>query len=282
MIKMVFLSENKTDNPDCLAEHGLSIYIETEERKLLFDAGASDIFLRNAEQLNVDLEQVDAVIISHGHYDHTQGVPSFCKVNDKADIYIHKDSFMPTYGFVNGKLDEENCGVRWTIPQFDSMRERLTLTKEITKLTDNIVISGTIPSIAGYSPTEKFYTKDEKGNLVADPMEHEQFLVIKDVDVEGASKGIYIFSGCSHMGVVPCIKYAKKLFPGERIAGFIAGMHLYNSSKEVRKSVLGQVIAEGMDVIIPVHCTGINAICELKIMMGDKCIVAGVGDSFKF
>ena len=93
-----FLMENKTDGPGCLAEHGLSIYIETQGRKLLFDTGASALFADNAKRLKVDLEEVEALIISHGHYDHTGGVPEFCRINKIAPIYIHEDAFYETYG----------------------------------------------------------------------------------------------------------------------------------------------------------------------------------------
>lgn len=282
MLTIKFLSENKTGNPGFLAEHGLSIYIETPEMKLLFDTGAGDVLFRNADKLEVDLESVDAVVLSHGHYDHTQGVPAFCEVNHKARIYVHQKAFERVYGIEKGKLEEEHCGIQWTISQFDDIRSRLTLTKDRKDLTENIVISGTIPDQEGYPPTEKFYIKEENGNLKVDSMEHEQLLIIRDRDEERKRKGIYVFSGCSHKGVVPCLRYAKELFPGERILGFIGGMHLYNASKELREKVLNQVVQEEMDIIIPVHCTGMNAICELKQLVGEKCAIAGTGDTFEF
>ncbi|MEL7654581.1 MAG: MBL fold metallo-hydrolase, partial [Bacillota bacterium] len=77
-MKLQILSENRVNLPECLAEHGLSVYIETGDRKILFDLGASDICLHNARRMKIDLEQVDTAVISHGHYDHTGGVPSFC------------------------------------------------------------------------------------------------------------------------------------------------------------------------------------------------------------
>lgn len=280
MMKIVFLSENKTNKSDFLAEHGLSIYIETQEMKILFDAGASELFIKNAENLNVDLEKIDNLIISHGHYDHTQGVPSFCEMNENAKIYLHEDLFTPAYSIENGKLEEKNCGIRWSISQLDRIKERFILTKGVTKLTDNIVISGTIPLSANFKPTEKFYRKKKNGNLEVDPMEHEQFLIIRNTE-EGISKGIYIFSGCSHRGIIPCINYARELFPGEKISGLIAGMHLYNSNKEVRNEIITQLMAEDIGFVIPVHCTGIDAICDIKILFGDKCIVAGAGDTYE-
>ena len=110
-----FLMENKTDGPGCIAEHGLSIYIETQGRRILFDTGASGLFVQNAEKLGVDLGRVDDVVISHGHYDHTGGVPAFCDCNKTAPIYIHKNAFHETYGLEqNGEWEKEPCSIRWT------------------------------------------------------------------------------------------------------------------------------------------------------------------------
>lgn len=279
MLKLQILSENKTDQPDYLAEHGLSILIETNERKILFDTGASDLFLKNAARMNADLEQVDTVVISHGHYDHTEGIPYFCEVNGKAKIFIHKDSFERVYGISNGKLEDETCGIRWTKSQFDEIKDRLIFTRTATNLTENITISGTIPDVEGCQPTERFYKKGENGNLIPDLMNHEQFLAIRDLNENGNSKGIFLFSGCSHKGIEPCLQYARSLFPNERIRGLVAGMHLYHASKETIAKVVNRLNEEELDVLIPLHCTGMRAICQLKNMLGERCILAGAGDT---
>ncbi|MEG1584493.1 MAG: MBL fold metallo-hydrolase, partial [Anaerovorax sp.] len=173
-------------------------------------------------------------------------------------------------------------GIRWTPGQFDQLRSRLVLTKGVTKLTEDLVISGTIPNEEAYPPTEQFYTKGENDSLSVDPMEHEQFLVVRQRKEDGTSKGIYIFSGCSHKGVVPILHYAKTLFPGEKICGLIGGLHLYNASKEVRQKVIQEVLDANIEWVMPVHCTGIEAICELKSKLGEQCRVVGAGDSFEF
>lgn len=286
MIKFSFLSENKTDNPGCLAEHGLSIYIEADGKKLLFDTGASDLFIHNADKMKVLLHEVDAVIISHGHYDHTEGVPFFCTINKKAPIYIHQKAFEESYGMENGVLDKEPCSILWNPEQKEEINPRCILTEGVLNLSEDILISGSVPDVEGNIPTEKFFIKKQtaEGNykITPDTMKHEQFLAIRDRDLNGASKGIYIFSGCSHKGVIPVLRYAKSLFPDERIAGLIAGMHLYSANKETRSRVVEEVVKEHIDLVMPVHCTGIQAICDLKQVLGEKCVVATAGDCYEF
>lgn len=278
-MKLQILCENRASNPACMAEHGLSVLIEEGGRRILFDAGASDLFLHNAEKLQASLENVDTVVISHGHYDHTGGVPSFCGKNDQARIYIHENAFSLTFGIEDGEIEKEPCGIRWTDEEKESVKGRLILTRGITWLDEDAVISGTIPKPSGYSPTETFYKKTKDGELIPDPMDHEQFLAIRLRDERQESRGIFIFSGCSHNGVLPCLTYARTIFPGEKILGILAGMHLYHADQELRATILNQVAAEDIAYLVPVHCTGIRAISDLLQLAGERCIPAGTGDT---
>ncbi len=281
-MKVQILVENRTNHPECMAEFGLSVYIESGGQKIIFDLGASDLFRQNARRMKIDLEAADFAVISHGHFDHTGGVPCFCEINHKARIYIHEKAFSEAYGMENGKVDEEPCSILWTKQQRERVKDRLTLTKGAEWLTDDIVISGTIPNSVDAGITEVFYIKNEDGSMTADPMDHEQFLAIRERDEYGNSKGVFVFSGCSHNGVIPCLNYAKALFSGERIRGLLAGMHLYNADKNTRQAILERLAEEKMDYVLPVHCTGIYAICEAKNIMGERCFPAGAGDRFDF
>ena len=273
-MKFTFLIENKTDNPGIVAEHGLSVYIETHGKNILFDAGATNLFAVNAEKMGIRLENTDFAVASHGHYDHTGGFPRFCEINESAPVYIHRNGFRESYGLEKGVIEDVTCGIRWTDGEKSMMKDRIIFTEGPVKITDDIYITGTVAAAEGFKPTENFYYTNEKGELTEDDMSHEQCLVVREPE------GLYIFSGCSHRGAVSALNAAKALFPGEKTAAFIAGMHLYGASDEDRYYVTEQIAGENIGRVLPVHCTGIKAICDLKAKLGDRCIAATAGDVF--
>lgn len=279
-MKFQFLLDNKTENSKCMAEWGLSVLIETGGKKILLDAGLTDLYKANAEALGVDLTDVDALVISHGHFDHTGGVPSFVELNEKAAVYLHRDALYETYGETDGEVEKEACSIRWSDAELEKIWPRIQFTSGVVKLYDNVSLIGDIPDLEGYPATEQFWRcveqEDGSSQLIPDTMSHEQVIVVEE------QAGLYVFSGCSHRGVVPTLRHVQNLMPGKRIAGLIAGMHLYPASSEMRRKIVEEIAQLDMDVVFPVHCTGMDAILQMKALMGDKCIVACAGDKYEF
>lgn len=274
-MKITFLSDNKTENSLCMAEWGLSVLIQANGRKLLFDVGASPLFARNAQNLGIDLSDVDAVVVSHGHYDHTEGMETFCNINKTAPIYIHKDALSKAYGTDRqGKIEKNNCGMRWGDDFLNNIKERLIFTQYTVPIDDNIVISGNIESKGDM--TETFYRPSEDGEMKTDDMRHEQILIVKE------QEGIHIFSGCSHTGILTDIERAVEIFPGEKIISITAGMHLYPLSDKEKRITVDRIYDMGVKYVFPVHCTGIKAIMMFKEKFGAACKIAAAGDTYEF
>lgn len=274
-MKFTFLVENKTDRVDCMAEHGLSIFIENDGKKILFDAGNSDMFLKNAKALGINLADVDLAMVSHGHYDHTGGFPYFLEINKTAQIYIHKDAFFEDYHCTDIKF-KRNCGINWNKEEKEKILSRSILTEKPVWIDENTVISGTIPEIKDIQTSDPFIRKYESGETEIDDMSHEQFLAIR------TPKGIVLFSGCSHKGVIPAVKYARELFNGENVKLLVAGMHLFRTSKEISEKIIDELIELNVEKIVPVHCTGLKAIAEISKRLEDNCIIMTSGSSYEF
>lgn len=283
-MKFRFLVDNKTEDSRCQAEWGLSILIETGGKNILFDAGASPMFAENATRLGIDLAQIDALVISHGHYDHTEGVPTFTQRNEKAKIYMHQEALGETYGINDGIPEKEPCGILWSDRYIDSIRERLVFTKGRFPLFEHVTIVGNIPAGREDTPTETFcrkmWTKDAAGNDVAefvpDPMNHEQILIAEE------KNGIFIFSGCSHKGVLSILQYSRELFPEKKIVALVGGMHLLPAPSETREKILRELSSADIDYLFPVHCTGMENILRLRQMTGKRCVIAASGGFYEF
>ncbi|MCQ2547804.1 MAG: MBL fold metallo-hydrolase [Clostridia bacterium] len=272
-MKLTVLMDNKTENLWCRAEWGLSLLIETAGSKYLFDTGASSLSLDNAEKLGIDLSDVKACVLSHGHYDHTNGVEAFLEVNDKAPIYIHREGIHQFRGEEDGVIDDFNCGIMWSEAFIEKLKPRLVLTDHVVKLADNICLVGDIENLPGKKATEKFY-KFEDGKLSIDPMNHEQFMVVEE------EEGIHIITGCGHKGAETIIVRAKELFPDRKIISFTGGMHTYMLKEKERNELACSLKELGVSKVIPLHCTGMNMIMTFKEHFGDDAIIACTGDAF--
>ncbi len=278
-MKITFLSDNITENPSCLAEWGLSIYIESCEKKILFDFGASPMFVRNAKKLGIDLSQVELAAVSHGHYDHTNGMEAFADINGHAPIYLHRNALQEFYGTdENGNMDDYNCGILWSRELIDRMSDRLIFTDHVTEIDDNITLIGDIKPLAEFPMTENFYipVDAQKKEFRPDPMDHEQILVIREND------GLHVFSGCAHTGIMAILKRVKEEYPDEPIISVTAGMHLHALSAAKKQEVVNAMADMGIKYVLPVHCTGMEAIMMFREKMGGGCIIATAGETYEF
>ncbi len=271
MIKLKILAENHAKKRGILGEHGLSLLIEVDGFKVLFDTGQTDVFSLNAEMDGIDLSLVDALVISHGHYDHTGGVPEFCRINKSASIYMHPDAFYERYNSVQGKPVGRCIGVPWRCENKDSFKNRMVFVKEAVSIHENILLSGEI-QVNATNLSSGFVKRNSSGDFEEDRAIDEQFMIVK------GNKGIYIFVGCSHPGILNCVTYAKELLPSTNICGVIGGMHLEKYTDDQLAQVANDLKSVGVENTFPMHCTGILASCFLKSSFGDNCILLNSGD----
>ena len=247
-MKITALVENVSLIDEIQSEHGLSLYIETEEKKILFDMGQTDLFADNTEKLEIDLAQVDLAILSHGHYDHGGGMKRFLEINQTAPIYINRNAFGQYY---NGP------------EKYIGLDQNLMNEPRIRWTDDEHILSNTMELITYNQETAEhpnygqglFQKKTDR--FCPDTFRHEQYLL-----VEESGKRILV-SGCSHKGIVNLALWAR---PDVVIGGF----HLKKVEDESELAALGQLLKNMNIQFYTCHCTGKWQFEQLKKVLGSQ------------
>ena len=257
------LVENTSISKDFGCEHGLSLYIETENHKILFDVGASGLFLENSKKLSVDIADVDLVVISHGHYDHGGGLKEFLRENTKAEIFIHQQAFAKHYSLrLSGNLE------------FIGLDEELKPNRQIIFTSDRFFISKGIQVFSNITQKEpgpisnSSLFMEQNGQIIKDIFAHEQNLIIEE-----AGKTLLV-TGCAHNGIVNILEHfytLKRRMPDYVIGGF----HLSGGSSCMKENLetvdkIGQYLLNTRAKYYTGHCTGIDPYNRLKDVMGES------------
>lgn len=268
------LVENNSISQEFNSEHGLSLYIETEKHKILFDLGKTDLFLENAKKMNVDIENVDSVIISHGHYDHGGGLKYFLEKNTKAKIYIHKGAFDK---FCSKRIDGQVKYIGLDEELKDN--ERIIFTEDYLYLDEELEIFSNVQGKDLVSTANRaLFVLDEFG-LAHDHFDHEQSLIITE------GKNTVLIGGCAHKGIVNIINKFISL-KGEPPMYALSGFHLFNpnANKSEDPSLIKNIakfLLETNSMYYTGHCTGLEAFEELKSIMKNKIEYLATGSMLK-
>lgn len=269
-MKITVLMENTAPEGCALIpEAGLSLYIEYRGHKLLLDAGASGRFAENAEQLGVDLSAVETAVLSHGHYDHADGLGRFFQANNSAKVYMGPGAAGPYYS--TGKDGHYFIGIRRSV--WDGWRDRFAEVKEATALMEGVwLIPDTCrdPEFAGQA-TDLLFKRGE-GDFIPDDFRHEQSLVLE------GERGLVLFNSCSHSGIVNIVRGVQEQLPGKQIYAVAGGFHMFgkgehdmNCSREYVFRVADALKELGVEQVYTGHCTGQAALTLLKERFGPGC-----------
>jgi 7,8-dihydropterin-6-yl-methyl-4-(beta-D-ribofuranosyl)aminobenzene 5'-phosphate synthase len=233
-MKITSLLENTTEREDMRVEHGLSLYIETESHRILFDMGHTDLFYKNAMVLGIDLSSVDVAILSHGHYDHGGGLRRFLEINSHAPVYIHKDAFLPHY---NGT--EKYIGLDISLKD----HPRIIFTDNECCITDSLTLFSHNNKEKKHPTIPSGLTEKIGDVFVPDDFRHEQYLLIEENGKQ------VLISGCSHKGILDITEWFK---PDVLIGGFhYSKLPLDEALADAAKSLSAHTTA-----FYTCHCTG--------------------------
>ena len=274
-MRIVNLIENTEGKAGCIFAHGLSFYIEKGDRKLLMDLGPSDDTLKNAESLGIDLKSVDAVILSHGHYDHSGGILPYIDAGFNADIYMQRLAGEDYYADDGADAGEERF-------RYIGIDKRICDLPQVRKLDGDFAIEDgielfTLKNRTHSLPfTNKRLLMKAEGELVRDDFKHEHFLVL----TEGEKR--VLMGGCAHNGILSIMDAYREKY-GKAPDVVISGFHLMKKTpyredqiKEIED--IARELNEYPTVFYTCHCTGLEAFDIMKAVMGDKLIYVHSGD----
>lgn len=266
-MKITCLIENVTENSNMVCEHGLSFFIEKDGFNILFDTGASGAFVDNAQNMKIDLKNLDATVLSHSHYDHGGGLESFFRINKESPIYFRENAdgeYYLKYLFFFKKY----IGLNKKLLKYNS--DRINFIKKNTEILPCIHLITNIKTKYPFPTGSKYLYQKKNNSLLKDDFSHELMMIIDDKD------GIIIITGCSHHGILNMVETALDLFPNKKIKAVFGGFHLIgllNNMADSRAHVqeIAQKLMEyPIDKIYTGHCTGEKAYSVLKEIMKDK------------
>ncbi|MDI9480731.1 MAG: MBL fold metallo-hydrolase [Bacillota bacterium] len=251
-VRITILVENTTTVPGLLGEYGFSALIEVDGQRFLFDTGNGEAIMSNASQLGIDLSTIEALVISHGHFDHTGGVMQLLPELKKPIVYAHPEVFA-RHQVSSGPSQTRYIGAPFTKDDLLQAGAEFVAVDNFTRMTDNIYITGSIPRLTDYEDAGGPFIKEVNGELLPDPIEDDMALVITH------PQGLIIVSGCAHAGMINMINYALESTRASKVLAFIGGTHLNTANeKRLRKTVADLKRIDPHQLIV-CHCTGFAA-----------------------
>lgn len=274
-VRVTLVVDNQAEG-DLIPEHGLSMWIETDGKRILFDTGQGTVFDNNTRVLGIDVENTDALVISHGHYDHTGGIEQVLQRSPATmEVYCHSEVVKPRYSIRNGEAVPIQMP-RPCMAALDKLsRQFLHWAPQPMMLSETVGITGPIPRITDYEDVGGPFFLDQEG-VRPDPVNDDMALWIQ------TEKGIVVCVGCCHSGIVNTLEYVKHLSLGKRIRAVIGGFHLVNASPRRMEKTISALKEIAPDVLVPCHCTGDDAFDDIQRGLGDKVVNGQAGKIFLF
>jgi len=252
--QITILSENRCAlSRGLIAEHGFSALVELEGFKLLFDTGQG-MALRQNQILGYDLSRIDALVLSHGHYDHTGGIGYVLEKNPEIKIYLHPAALLKRKArkAMAGKEIEIEVGMPMSGAEMEALGAELILIEKRRELAEGrILISGPIPFRVDFEKPEEGFFVEQDGRLIPDDFADDLAIAVK-----GKKGDTSVIFGCAHRGAINTLKQIEALWGMKKLDAVLGGMHLFSRSPEQVEQTLNELARFDPHRIAVGHCTG--------------------------
>lgn len=270
-IQLTVVIDNNSSIENAPGEHGLSLHLASQGQTLLFDAGRSHQIVANLETLGLSEPAPSWIALSHGHYDHTNGVPVLLQRYPQAKLHYHPRLLEPKW-----ILDADQQWRYGGAPlAFYQLAPHYLQPLHSMELIPGVHASGSIVGENAQSFVRGRFFRNPGGHLRVDTFPEEQILIVR------SARGVSIISGCAHTGLQAALEKKRSLFPREPLYALIGGLHLEGKT-DAEYSAICQLIADaGIQKVMPLHCTGNGFLEYLKANMPQVFVAGSVGVSIE-
>ncbi len=274
-LRVTVISENTAYGPGLLAEHGLAYWIETDSCYVLFDTGQGAVLAHNASRMGVPFHKVGAVVLSHGHYDHTGGLVDTLSTSPRAALYAHPAAFQPKF-IKDTKGGYRDVGIPFAAKQAVQEHAEVPVeTERPTLIAPGLTVTGRVPRVTDFEDTGGEFYLDSAGRE-PDPLEDDQSVFFE------SDAGTVVLLGCAHAGVINTLQYVRQLTGDRPIHAVLGGMHLVAASPERVKRTIEALRYFDVQYVGPAHCTGAEATAALWHALPGRCVACHAGARFEF
>jgi len=267
MPKITVLVDNETSDARLACQHGLSIWLETDRSRILFDTGQDGLFTRNARALDIPVETATHLVLSHGHYDHTGGVPSLIETGARPRVIIHADSWCRRRS-IHADGQAHPVGIPWRKELLSEHNLQVTVNRGIYCIEPGVYVIS-IGNFARLTARHPNLQRHIDGGWQPDTFPDEQILVLH------TEHGLAVISGCTHSGIDTLLECVKAAIGDAPIYALLGGLHLGSVSEEgITRSA--ELLQDVRNVWVN-RCTGGNACTALQGILGDSVQWMGAG-----
>ena len=274
-MKITIICENTVGRRIGLGEHGFSAYIETEQGNYLFDTGSGHSVVRNSLELNKDLRTIEKIFLSHGHFDHTGGLPEVLKLKGRVDVHAHAHVFLDRIHVMkdNEKETKKFVGLPYKKKYLESLGAHFIFNEDFMEVEKGVFLTGEVPRKTSFEKPDPVLFSEIDGKTEQDIFSDDQSLILD------TKKGLILVLGCAHSGMINIINYVIDKTGKEKFYAVLGGTHLDFLAPEQLEESIKMLKKMKIEKIGVCHCTGMRAAFRLQQEFGDRFFYGHVGSS---